>query len=92
MGKFKNCSTRSTIGRILFQIRACTKELKYHQWRAKYYYNHQTTNSWLSKAHKEVYNIHEIEKTIKIFKKHIKELNARLNVVIKDRDFYGKQR
>lgn len=91
MGKFKYYSSRTTIGRILFQIRACTKELKYHQWRAKYYYNHQTTNSWLSKAHKEVYNIHEIEKTIKIFKKHIKELNTKLNYTLRgNREFWGK--
>lgn len=93
MGKFKHCSSRTTIRRILFQIRACTKELKYHQWRARYYYNRQTTHSWLSKAHKEVYNIHEIEKTIKSFKKHIKELNTRLNYTLRgNREFWGKQR
>ena len=91
MGKFKYCSSRTTIGRILWQIRACTKELKYHQWRARYYYNRQTTNSWLSKAHKEIYNIHEIENSIRNFKKHIKELNTRLNVAIRDnKDFWGK--
>ena len=91
MGKFKYYSSRTTIGRILFQIRACTKELKYHQYRARYYYNHQTTNSWLSKAHKEVYNIHEIEKTIKIFKKTIKELNTKLNYTLRgNREFWGR--
>lgn len=31
MGKFKYCSSRTTIGRILLRIRYCTKELKYHQ-------------------------------------------------------------
>lgn len=82
MGKFKNCSTRSTIGRILFEIRACTKELKYHQCRARYYYIRQLTHSWLSKAHKQIYNIHEIENTIRILKKHIKELNAKLSWAI----------
>lgn len=91
MGKFKYYSSRTTIGRILFQIRACTKELKYHQDRARYYYNYQTTNSWLSKAHKQVYNIHEIEKTIKSFKKHIKELNTRLNYTLRgNREFWGR--
>lgn len=91
MGKFKDCSTRSTIGHILFQIRACTKELKYHQWRARYYYNRQTTHSWLSKAHKQIYNIHEIENYIKNIKNYIKELNTRLNVVMMgNREFWGK--
>lgn len=50
--------------------------------RARYYYNHQTTNSWLSKAHKEVYNIHEIENSIRNFKRYIKELNAKLSWAI----------
>ena len=91
MGKFKDYSSRTTIGRILSEIRACTKELKYHQWRARYYYNRPTTNSWLSKAHKQVYNIHEIEKTIKSFKKHIKELNTRLNYTLRgNREFWGR--
>ena len=82
MGKFKHCSSRTTIGRILFEIRACTKELKYHQERARYYYTRQLTHSWLSKAHKQIYNIHEIENTIRNYKKHIKRLNAKLSWAI----------
>lgn len=91
MGKFKHCSSRTTIGRILFEIRACTKELKYFQERARYYYIRQLTHSWLSKAHKQIYNIHEIEDTIRNLKRHIKELNTRLNVTIMgNREFWGK--
>lgn len=68
----------STIKRLQFRHQDLVREYKYHQDRARYYCNHQSTNSWMDKTHKAIYDYREISKSCKQYKNHIKTIQREI--------------